>query len=123
SHWHPDALRDTARARRAVAEALVGDARFRAEVAEATANEEERARAASTDPLTLREEVGGEQAIALLAVAGRWDDLAELAEVLAAEETAARGLRTAPPETDARLAALQDQVRALQRRVQQAQRR
>jgi hypothetical protein len=89
SHWHPDALRDAARAREAVARALVSDARFRAEVAEMLADDDRRARAQAIDPLTLRAEVGADEAVALLAVTQQWSALATLAAALVDERSAA----------------------------------
>jgi hypothetical protein len=122
SHWHPEALRDASRARGAVAVALASDARFRAEVAKAVADEDQRARALALDPLTLRNEVGDDRAVALLAVTEQWAALATLAAVLADERSAAS--RTASEDAPAKGSEdLHDQVRALRRKLQQAERR
>jgi hypothetical protein len=121
SHWHPEALRDASRARRAVALALVSDARFRAEVGEATADDDQRARALTLDPLALRKEVGGDQAVALLAVTGQWAALATLAAVLADERSAANRIASEGPAK--RVGDGQDEVRALRRKLAQAERR
>jgi predicted RNA-binding protein with PIN domain len=125
-HWHPEALRDASRARDAVAHALAADARFRAEVADAVADTDQRDLALARDPLTLRAEVGVDQAVALLAVTEQWEALARLAAVLAdersAHEHAASNPATAPPP-DGVVDELQDRVRVLARRLQQAERR
>lgn len=126
SHWHPEAVRDAARAREAVARALVSDARFRAEVAEVLADDDRRARAQTLDPLTLRAELGAGEAVALLAVTERWSALATLAAVFA-DESAAAGNAAAEPVPDASvdgvIAELHDRVRVLARDLQQAERR
>jgi hypothetical protein len=128
SHWHPEALRDASRARRAVASAVVSDARFRAEVAKTIAGDDLRARALTLDPVALRNQVGGDQAVALLAVTEQWEALATLAAVFADERSAAnrtasedmpvKGLGSGSGSGD-----LHDQVRALRRKLQQAERR
>lgn len=124
SHWHPEALRDASRARRAVALALVSDARFRAEVAKMIADDDRRARALALDPLALRNEVGGDQAVALLAVTEQWAALATLAAVLADERLAAnRSASEDVPPKRSGAGDLNDQVRALRRKLQQAERR
>jgi predicted RNA-binding protein with PIN domain len=126
SHWHPDALRDAARAREAVARALVSDARFRAEVAEMLADDDRRARAQAIDPLTLRAEVGADEAVALLAVTQQWSALATLAAALVDERSAAGHAASEPaPEapSDGMIAELHDRLRMLARDLQQAERR
>jgi hypothetical protein len=126
STFKPAALRGAAHARRAVADALVRDVRFRVAVGEAVADDARRAWARQVDPATLRAEVGPDQAVALLAVTARWDALATLAAVLA-DEWSAQGLAAAEPaavhpqdDTDAEL---QEEVRALRKVLQDAQRR
>ena len=126
SRWHPDALRDAARARDALARALVSDARFRAEVAEAVADDDRRALATTLDPLSLRRELGSDEAVALLAVTARWSDLATLAAQLADERSAAGRAtsETAPEDAPGpTVNGLQEQVRALRRTLQEAERR
>ena len=122
SRWHPDALRDAAPARRAVAEALVTDARFREEVAAAVAGAEARGAAMGTDPLALRGRVGDTRAVALLAVTGQWTALATLAAVLA-EERAAAGQAAAETAPGVEDGTSREEARALRRQVQEAQRR
>lgn len=126
STFKPEALRGASHARRALADALVRDVRFRVAVGEAVADDAARAGASQVDPLTLRAEVGPDQAVALLAVTGQWDALATLAAALA-DERAARGVAAAevapdPPREDT-VGELREEVRALQRTVQDAQRR
>jgi hypothetical protein len=126
STFKPEALRGASHARRALADALVRDVRFRVAVAEAVADDAARSGASQVDPLTLRAEVGPDQAVALLAVTGRWDALATLAAELA-DERAARGVAAAeaapdPPREDT-VGELREEVRALQRTLQDAQRR
>lgn len=126
SRWHPDAVRDAVRARAALAHALVSDARFRAEVAEAIADDDRRALATTLDPLSLRSEVGGDEAVALLVVTARWGDLATLAAQLADERSAAGRAASEQASLNARDPAadgLREQVRALRRRLQEAERR
>ena len=131
STFKPEALRAASHARRAVAQALVRDVRFRAAVGEAVADDARRARATQVDPLTLRSEVGADQAVALLAVTAQWDALATLAAVLADERSAQgaaaaedAGTEAAPgrPREDT-MARLQEDVRVLSRSLQDAQRR
>lgn len=126
STFKPEALRGASHARRALADALVRDVRFRIAVGEAVADDAARAGALQVDPLTLRAEVGPDQAVALLAVTEQWDALAALAAALA-DERAARGVAAAevapdPPHEDT-VGELREEVRALQRTVQEAQRR
>lgn len=126
STFKPEALRGASHARRALADALVRDVRFRVAVSEAVADDAARAGASQVDPLTLRAEVGPDQAVALLAVTGQWDALATLAAALA-DERASRGVAAAeaapdPPREDT-VGELREEVRALQRTVQDAQRR
>jgi predicted RNA-binding protein with PIN domain len=124
-HWQPEALRDAARARDAVARSLASDARFRAEVADAVADEDLRAAARTRDPLTLQADVGADEAVALLAVTEQWSALATLADALA-DARAARGRATAeqpPAPLDGTLYELRERVRVLGRRLQQAERR
>jgi hypothetical protein len=131
STFKPEALRAASHARRAVAQALVRDVRFRAAVGEAVADDARRARATQVDPLTLRGEVGADRAVALLAVTAQWDALATLAAVLADERSAQgaaaaedAGTEAAPgrPREDT-MARLQEDVRVLSRSLQDAQRR
>lgn len=122
--FKPEALRDAPHARRAVAHALVGDARFRDAVAEAVADDELRARVSEIDAVALRAEVGADRALALLAVSEQWDAVATLAAVLA-DERAARGSAAAVPSAARRAdvtAELQSQVRALRREVAEEKR-
>lgn len=126
STFKPEALRGAAHARRAVAEALVHDVRFRVAVGEAVADDALRARTAQVDPLTLRAEVGSDQAVALLAVTAQWDALATLGAALA-DERSAQGVTaaetpTVAPDQDTEVR-LQEQMQVLQRAVQDAQRR
>ena len=125
STFKPEALRDASHARRAVAEALVRDLRFREAVAETVADGPRRAWAARTDPLALRAEVGADQAVALLAVSGRWRALATLVAVLA-EEAAAQEAAAAESASSVAVVAtaqLQDELRRLRRDLQDAERR
>lgn len=121
STFKPDALRDAAHARRAIADALVRDARFRGAVGEAIADDEQRAHAGQVDALTLRGEVGAERTVALLAVTEQWDALATLAAVLA-DERSARGTAVAEP-TVTRADDTAAQVRALRKELAEATRR
>jgi hypothetical protein len=131
STFKPEALRAASHARRAIAQALVRDVRFRVAVGEAVADDARRARATQVDPLTLRSEVGADQAVALLAVTAQWDALATLAAVLVDERSAQGGAAAEGAGTEAApgrpredtVGRLQEEVRVLGRSLQDAQRR